>query len=103
MFFHLIPLYSRIMFIAITALELFLAIMLLRWDAWKRYPVMSVYLTWQGVGGLAALLLGCFGTAMPFFYTDYTVIILLNLIGFAVALELYYKIFDPRTGFFAWG
>ena len=36
MFFHLIPLYSRIMFIAITALELFLAIMLLRWDAWKR-------------------------------------------------------------------
>jgi hypothetical protein len=103
MYFHLIPLYSRIMFVAITALEFFLAIMLLRWDAWKRYPVMSVYLTWQGVGGLAALLLGCFGTAMPFFYTVYTVTILLNLIGFAVALELYYKIFDPRIGFFAWG
>ncbi len=30
------------------------------------------------------------------------VTILLNLIAFAVALELYYKIFDPRIGLFAW-
>jgi hypothetical protein len=103
MFFHAIPLYSRIMFIGITAIECFLAIMLLRWDAWKRYPVMSVYLTWQGVGGLAGFLLGCFATIMPFYYTNYVVLILLNLIAFAVALELYYKIFDPRIGLFAWG
>lgn len=103
MFFHLIPLYSRIMFIGITALECFLAIMLLRWDAWKRYPVMSAYLTWQAVGGLAGLLIGCFGAAIPFFYTSYGVTILLNLIAFAVALELYYKICDPKIGFFAWG
>jgi hypothetical protein len=103
MFFHMLPLYSRILFIGITALEFFLAIMLLRWDAWKRYPVMSLYLTWQGVGGLAGLLLSCFGPIMLFFYTNYGVMILLNLIGFAVALELYYKIFDPRIGLFAWG
>jgi hypothetical protein len=91
------------MFIAITALECFIAIMLLRWDAWKRYPVMSAYLTVQGVGGLAALLTGFFGSMMPFFYTNNGVIILLKLIAFAVALELYYKIFDPRIGLFAWG
>jgi len=102
MFFHL-PLYSRIMFIAITALECFLAMMLLRWDAWKRYPVMSAYLTVQGVGGAAVLLIACFGTLMPLFYTNSAVIVLLNLIAFAVALELYYKIFDPRIGLFAWG
>ena len=103
MFFRSIPLYSRIMFIGITALQCFLAIMLLRWDAWKRYPVMSVYLTWQGVGGLAGLLLACFGTGMPYFYTYYAVTIVANLIASAVALELYYKIFDPRIGLFAWG
>jgi len=103
MYFHLIPLYSRIMYIGITAIECFLAIMLLRWDAWKRYPVMSAYLTWQGVGGLAGFLLGCFGTIMPFYYTNYGVLIGLHLIAFAVALELYYKIFDPRIGLFAWG
>jgi hypothetical protein len=103
MFFRMIPLYSRILFIGITAIECFLAIMLLRWDAWKRYPVMSAYLTWQGVGGLAGFLLGCFGAAMPFFYTNYAVIILLHLVAFAVALELYYKICDPKIGFFAWG
>lgn len=91
------------MFIGITAIECFLAVMLLRWDAWKRYPVMSAYLTWQGVGGLAGFLLGCFGAAMPWYYTNYAVIMLLHLIAFAVALELYYKIFDPRIGLFAWG
>ena len=103
MVFHLIPLYTRIMFIAITALECFIAIMLFRWDAWKRYPVMSAYLTVQGVGGLAALLLACFGELMPFIYTNYGVAILVKLIAFGVALELYYKIFDPRIGLFAWG
>ena len=89
MYFHAIPLYSRIMLIGIPALACFLAIMLLRWDAWKRYPVMSAYLTVQGVGGTAVLLLGCFGTVMPLFYTNSAVIVLLNLIAFAVALELY--------------
>jgi len=103
MYFHLLPLYSRIMFIGITVLECFLAIMLLRWDAWKRYPVMSSYLTVQAVGGFAALLIGCFGGAMPFFYTSNGVIILLNLIAFGVALELYYTICDPGIGLFAWG
>ena len=103
MYFHLIPLYSRIMYIGITAIECFLAIMLLRWDAWKRYPVMSAYLTWQGVGGLAGFLLGCFGAVMPFYYTNYGVRTVLHLIAFAVALELYYKIFDPKIGLFAWG
>jgi hypothetical protein len=39
---------------------------------------------------------------MPYFFTYYVVTILLKLIGFAVALELYYKIFDPRIGLFAW-
>jgi hypothetical protein len=57
MFFDSIPLYSRILFIGITALECFLAVMLLRWDAWKRYPAMSVYLTWQAVGGVTNLLI----------------------------------------------
>jgi hypothetical protein len=103
MFFHLIPLYSRILFVGITALECFLAIMLLRWDAWKRYPVMSVYLTEQAVGGAAALLIAYFGAAMPYFYAYYVITLLAHLIAFAVTLELYYKIFDPRIGFFAWG
>ena len=103
MFFHLIPLYSRIMFIGITVLECFLAIMLLRWDAWKRYPVMSSYLTVQGAGGIVVLLLGCFGPAMPFFYANNAVTILLNLMAFGVALELYNNICDPSIGLFAWG
>jgi hypothetical protein len=103
MLFHSIPLYSRILFISITTLECFLAIMLLRWDAWKRYPVMSVFVTWQAIGGAAALLIACFGAAMPYFFTYYVVTILANFIAFAVALELYYKIFDPRIGLFAWG
>lgn len=103
MFFHAIPLYSRIMFVGITVLECLLAVMLLRWDAWKRYPAMSVYLTWQGAGGAACLLIGFFGAAMPYFYTFYVVTIVANLIVIAVALELYYKIFDPRIGLFAWG
>jgi len=77
--------------------------MLLRWDAWKRYPAMSAYLTVQGVGGLAVLLVACFGAMMPLFYTNAAVTTLLNLIAFGVALELYYRIFDPRIGFFAWG
>ena len=103
MFFDVIPLYSRILFIGITVLECFLAIMLLRWDAWKRYPVMSVYLTWQAVAGAANLLIAIFGSAMLYFYTYYVGTILANLIAFAVALELYYKICDPRIGLFAWG
>jgi hypothetical protein len=103
MLLNRIPLYLRILFIGVTALECFLAIMLLRWDAWKRYPVMSAYLTWQAAGGLANLLIALFGTAMPYFFSYYVGTILLNLIAFAVALELYYKIFDPRIGLFAWG
>jgi len=103
MFFDSISLYSRILFIGITALECFLALMLLRWDAWKRYPVMSVYLTWQAVSGAANLLIARFGAPMSYFFTYFVVTTLLNLIAFAVALELYYKIFDPRIGLFAWG
>jgi hypothetical protein len=102
MFFDSIPLYSRILFIGTTALECFLAIMLLRWDAWKRYPVMSVYLTWQAVGGAAALLIERFAAPMSYFVAYYVITILANLIAFAVALELYYKIFDPRIGLSAW-
>jgi hypothetical protein len=103
MLFHSIPLYSRILFIAITVLECLVAIMLLRWDAWKRYPVMSVYLTWQAVGGSAALLIKLFAAPMSYFVSFYVITILADLIAFAVALELYYKIFDPRIGLFAWG
>jgi len=103
MFFHVIDLYSRIMFTGITALECLLALMLLRWDAWKRYPVMSVYLTWEAVGGAACLFIAYFGAGMPYFYVYYVVTIVANLMAFAVALELYYKIFDPTIGFFAWG
>ena len=103
MYFHNIPLYSRILFIAIPVFQCLLAIMLLRWDAWKRFPIMSVYLTWHAIGGLAVLLIGCFGAAMPYFYTYYVITIVANLLAFAVALELYYKIFDPRIGLFAWG
>lgn len=103
MFFDSIPLYSRILFIGITGLECLLALMLLRWDAWKRYPVMSVYLTWQAVGGAADLLIARFGAPMTYFFTYYVMTFLGNLIAFAVALELYYKIFDPRIGLFAWG
>jgi MFS family permease len=103
MFFQRIPLYSRIMFIGITALECLLAIMLLRWDAWKRYPVMSAYLTWQGVSAAANLLIALFGTIMTYVYVYYLSNILLNLIAFVAALELYYKFFDPRLGLFAWG
>ena len=97
-----LPLLSRVLWISITVLECFLAIMLLRWDAWKRYPVMSAFATWQAVGGLAALLIACFGTPIYYFVAFYVITILANLIAFAVALELYYKIFDPRIGLSAW-
>jgi hypothetical protein len=103
MFFYLIPLYSRIMFVGITALAFFLAIMLLRWDAWKRYPVMSLCLTWQAVCGTSGLLIALFGPGMAYFYNYYVGTFISNLIAFGVALELYYKIFDPRIGLFAWG
>ena len=102
MMFNNIPLYSRILFIGITALECLLAIMLLRWDAWKRYPVMSVFVTWEAIGGAAALFIARFGAPMSYFVAYYVVIVLANLIAFAVALELYYKIFDPRIGLSAW-
>ena len=96
-----LPLLSRVLWISITVLECFLAIMLLRWDVWKRYPVMSAFATWQAVGGLAALLIGRLGP-ITYFVTFYVITMLGNLIAFAVALELYYKIFDPRIGLSAW-
>jgi hypothetical protein len=65
--------------------------------------VMSAYLTCQAVCGITCLLIACFGSVMPYFYADYAAVILLNLMALAVALELYYKIFDPRFGLFAWG
>ncbi|HET8889022.1 MAG TPA: hypothetical protein VFQ41_08970 [Candidatus Angelobacter sp.] len=103
MFFRMVPLYTRIMFVGITTLACFLAIMLLRWDAWKRYPVMSLYLTWHAVCGTSGLLIALFGSGMAYFYNYYVGTIVANLIAFGVALELYYKIFDPRIGLFAWG
>lgn len=96
------PRFSLILWISITVLEYFLAIMLLRWDAWKRYPVMSVFVTWQAVGGSATLLIARLGTPMSYFVAFYVVTILANVIAFAVALELYYKVFDPRIGLSAW-
>jgi hypothetical protein len=102
MFFNSIPLYSRILFIAIASLDCFLAIMLFRWDAWKRYPVMCVYLTEQAVGATAALLLARFGAPMSYFVAYHVIAVLADLIAFAVAVELYYKIFDPRIGLTAW-
>lgn len=96
------PLFTRIMMISITVLECFLAIMLLRWDAWKRYPVMSVYLTWQAIGGSSALLIVILGKPMSYFVAFYVITILANVIAFAVALELYYNVFDPRVGLSAW-
>ena len=79
------PLFTRIMMISITVLECFLAIMLLRWDAWKRYPVMSAYVTWQAVGGSAVLLIACLGrpVTMPYFVAFYVVTFLGNVIAFA--------------------
>ena len=103
MFFRIIPLYPRIMFVGFTALACFLAITLLRWDAWKRYPVMSVYLTWQAVCGMCGLLFALFGSAMAYYYNYYVGTFIANLIAFGAAIELYYKIFDPRIGLFAWG
>jgi len=99
------PRFSILLWISITVLEYALAIMLLRWDAWKRYPVMSAYVTWQAVGGSAILLIACLGRpmAMSYFVAYYVVTILANVIAFAVALELYYKIFDPRMGLSMWG
>jgi len=97
-----LPLLSRVLWICIMVLEYFLAIMLLRWDAWKRYPAMSVFATWQAVGGSAALLIARFAPPMFYFVAFYVVTILANAIGFAVALELYYCVFDPRIGLSSW-
>jgi hypothetical protein len=97
------PLFTRIMMISITVLECFLAIMLLRWDAWKRYPVMSVFVTWQAVGGVVALLIARFGQPMSYYVTYYVVTVFASVIAFAVAVELYYKVFDPRIGLAGWG
>ncbi|HZI55359.1 MAG TPA: hypothetical protein VFF39_01220 [Verrucomicrobiae bacterium] len=101
--FDAFPRFSLILWISITVLENLLAIMLFRWDAWKRYPVMSFFVTWQAVGGLTALLISRFGPPMLYFYVFYVVTFFANVIMFAVALELYYSVFDPRIGFFAWG
>ena len=100
--FDTFPLFTRIMWISITVLEYSLAIMLFRGDAWKRYPVMSAFVTWQAVGGSTALLIARWGPPMSYFVAFYVVTILGNAIAFAVALELYYKVFDPRIGLTAW-
>ena len=99
----IIPRFSLILWVSITVLECFLAIMLLRWDVWKRYPVMSAFVTWQAVGGSAALLIARFGTPIAYFAAFYVITILANFIAFAVALELYYNVFDPRIGLHTWG
>jgi len=96
------PLFTRIMMISITVLECFLALMLLRWDAWKRYPVMSVFVTWQAVGGLISLLIARFAQPMSYYVAYYVVTIVASVIAFSVAVELYYKVFDPRIGLAGW-
>jgi hypothetical protein len=100
----IIPRFSVILWISITVLEYSLALMLLRWGAWKRYPVMSVFVTWEAVGGSVVLLIAwlCKPLSMSYFAAFYVVTFLANIIAFAVALELYYKVFDPRIGLFAW-
>src|SRR5580765_908103 len=40
---------------------------------------------------------------MSYFVAYYVVNLLGNVIAFAVALELYYNVFDPRIGVSAWG
>jgi hypothetical protein len=100
--FDLFPLFTRIMWISITVLECCLAIMLLRWDAWKRYPVMSIYVTWQAIGGVASLLIVRFAQPMAYFAAFYVITILADIVAFAVAVELYYNVFDPRIGITAW-
>jgi hypothetical protein len=101
----ILPRFSVVLWISITVLEYSLAIMLLRWVAWKRYPVMSVFVTWQAIGGSTVLLIAWLGRpmSMSYFVAYYVVTILANVIAFAVALELYYKVFDPRIGLSAWG
>jgi hypothetical protein len=101
----ILPRFSVVLWISITVLEYSLAIVLLRWDAWKRYPVMSVFVIWQAVGGSVVLLIAYMGRpmSMSYFVAFYVVTIFANVIAFAVALELYYSVFDPRIGFFAWG
>ncbi|MBZ5508281.1 MAG: hypothetical protein LAO78_22710 [Acidobacteriia bacterium] len=100
---HILPRFSLVLMISITVLEYCLAIMLLRWDAWKRYPVMSVFVTWQAVGGSAALLIACLGTPISYFVVFYVITILADVIALAVSVELYYNVFDPRIGLSAWG
>lgn len=98
----MIPRLSVVLMVSITVLEYLLAIMLLRWNAWKRYPAMSIFVAWQAVGGSAALLIARFAPPMSYFVAYYVITILADFIAFAVALELYYKIFDPRIGLFVW-
>jgi hypothetical protein len=40
---------------------------------------------------------------MSYYVTYYVVTILASVIAFAVAVELYYKVFDPRIGLAGWG
>jgi hypothetical protein len=98
----MVPRLSAILWISITVLQFFLAMMILRWHAWKRYPVMSIYVGWQAVGGLAGLLIADFAPPMPYFFAYYVDTILADIIAFAVALELYYKVCDPRIGLSVW-
>lgn len=100
----ILPRFSVIVWISITVLEYSLALMLLRWGGWKRYPVMSVYVTWQAVGGSAILLIAWLGRPMSlsYFVAYYVVTFLANVIALAVAFELYYKVFDPRIGLSTW-
>jgi len=94
----ILPLFSRIMWISITVLEYFFVIMLLHWGAWRRYPVMSLFVAWQAVGGSVALLIARFGSPISYFIVFYVITILANVIAFAVAIESYHNVFDRRLG-----
>ncbi|HZD92871.1 MAG TPA: hypothetical protein VE133_01370 [Candidatus Sulfotelmatobacter sp.] len=76
--------------------------MLLRWGDWKRYPAMSVFVTWDAFGGAAVLLIASMGRPIFYFVAFYAVTFLGNVIAFAVALELYHNLFGPKIGLPAW-
>jgi hypothetical protein len=98
----LMPRLSLVLMISIMLLEYLLAIRILRSDAWKRYPVMSVFVAWQAIGGSAALLIAGFAPPMAYFLAYYAITLLADVLAFAVALELYYKVYDPRIGLSVW-
>ena len=63
---------------------------------------MTMYVIWEAVGGTAALAIARWAPPMHYFVAFYVVNLLGYVIAFAVAVELYYKVFDPRVGLTTW-